>query len=548
MSPSKLASVFTIVPLWILCCSMECSSAHAAYLQDHAGPVLGDVHFQTTCDPKVQPEFGYATALLHSFEFGEAARAFRKIENEDPTCSIAAWGVALSTLERQGPAMPKATLASGWEELKPWLARPAKSRREQMYISAVSLMYEGYENTPSDVRWKRYIAQMSSLRRQYPEDVNASLLYALALVWTSGSGATGTAQRQEALAILLPIFHDHPDNPGAAHYIIHAADVPNLAAIALPAAREYARIAPASPHALHMPSHIFSRLGLWEDSIRSNKDSAQAAAAWIKEGKNARFDEEHALNALEYAYLQTGDDDAAKRTIGQIAELMGGKDGDPWGQVDATIYYDLERNDWHDALRIQAPQGAPFAESFDAFWIHTLSAAHLHMPDEAASGLQQFEQSSRAWAKDHGWGDTFEFEGQEAHSWVLFSQGQPDAAIKLMNDAIAFEKTHFIYYSDVLARPSAEMLGDMYLEMHRPTEALKAYELSLTFAPNRLNSLLGAFHAASLSTHPEIATHYAAAIDSMCSQRADRSDVALARRWLKDHKRPAQHIFNGSKE
>jgi hypothetical protein len=149
-----------------LSCLIGSSCANAAYLSDHGGPALGDVHFQTTCDPKVQSQFDYATALLHSFEFGEAARAFRNIEREDPTCSIAAWGVALSELERRGPAMPKATLTTGWDELKPWLSRPAKSQREQMYISAVSTMYEGYENTTSDERWKRYIAQMANIRRE----------------------------------------------------------------------------------------------------------------------------------------------------------------------------------------------------------------------------------------------------------------------------------------------------------------------------------------------------------------------------------------------
>jgi tetratricopeptide (TPR) repeat protein len=346
----------------------------------------------------------------------------------------------------------------------------------------------------------------------------------------------------------LPIFQDHPDNPGAAHYIIHAADVPNLAYIALPAARKYARIAPASPHALHMPSHIFSRLGLWTDSINSNKDSAQAAATWIQDGKDARFDEQHALNALEYAYLQIGDDESATKTIHQIAQLMAGKGGDPWAEVDATIYYDLELEDWRDALQIQAPKGAPFDESFDAFWIHSLAAAHLHMPDEAASSLRQFEQSSRAFSNDHGWGDTFQFEALQAHGWVLFSQGQTQAAIKVMNNAVAFERAHFIYYSDVLARPSAEMLGDMYLDMHEPTDALKAYELALSFAPNRLDSMLGAFRAASQSGDSKAASHYARAIDGMCSRQANRNQVADTRRWLKDHGRSAQPMASQNEE
>lgn len=496
-------------------------------------PALGGVHFQTTCNPAVQPAFDYATALLHSFEFSESAREFRKIEKQDPTCSVAAWGVAMSMLERRGADMPQATLSAGWEELKPWLVTPAGSAREQMYLKAVSLMYRGFENTPASVRWARYVNETAIIHRTYPADINASLFYALALIWTAGSGPPGISHRRQALNILLPIFHAHPDNPGAAHYIIHAADVPDLAQIALPAARHYALIAPASPHALHMPSHIFSRMGLWDESIRSNIASVKAAELWTKEGKEARFDEAHALNALEYAYLQVGDDKSASETIAQISHVMAGKGGDSWAEVDAKIYYDLERDDWQDALRIEAPSDASFADSFDIYWIQAISLSQLNRSNDAEVALARFRDSSRTFSQEHGWGDTFEFEQMEAEGWLFFSTGERQKAIRMMTAAVAYEKAHPIYYSDVLARPAAEMLGNMYLLVDKPKPALTAYQTSLRLAPNRLDSLIGAYRAAIRGDEMSEAHRYALRVDRLCSPTANRPEVAAIRDWLR---------------
>jgi hypothetical protein len=265
---------------------------------------LGDVHFPISCKAAVQSRFDYGLALLHSFEFREAEDAFRAVERDDPKCVIAAWGIALSTTERSGANAPQKDLAKGWTQLQPWLAIPAGTEREQMYVSAVRAMYVGYDKTPGDDRWHKYLNRMQEIRQKYPDDINASLLYGLGLTWTAGPGKQGIQQRREALAIFLPIFKQYPNNPGAAHYIIHAADTADLAAEALPAALMYAAIAPDSPHALHMPSHIFNRLGYWKDSIETNQTSVRVAAEWTKTGRDWRFDELHALNNIEYAYLQ----------------------------------------------------------------------------------------------------------------------------------------------------------------------------------------------------------------------------------------------------
>jgi tetratricopeptide (TPR) repeat protein len=488
-------------------------------------PNFGQVHFENSCAPSVQRSLQQAIALLHSFEFGEATAMFHKVESADPACTIAAWGVALSNTERQGANRPARFLALGWKELQPWLARPAKTERERMYLEAVSKLYEGYENTSGDDRWHRYIAAMQQLRSKYPKDQEASLFYALALTWTVGSGKAGMEQRREALDILLPLFEQNPKHPGAAHYILHAADTPELAAIALPAARMYATMAPASPHALHMPSHIFSRLGFWQESLDSNIASVRVAAEWVSAGKDGLFDEQHALNHVEYAYLQLGQDHKAFEQIDGMQKLASMAGGDPWWPIDARIYYDLETHNWADALEIESPAASPFTENLDVFWIHTIAAARLKQAQQAAAFLADFKKSSSEFEKQHGWGDLIRLELLEAEAWTLFAKKDRTKAIETFREAIKFEQAHPIYYPDVLPRPSAEMLGDALLLMDTPSEALDAYKAALATAPNRLNSLVGARDAASRSHHADLASHYNAAIRAICGNNADRQEA-----------------------
>jgi tetratricopeptide (TPR) repeat protein len=490
------------------------------------GPAnFGQVHFENSCAPSVQRSLQQSIALLHSFEFGEAGAMFHSVESADPTCTIAAWGVALSNTERQGANRPVRFLASGRKELQPWLLRPAKTRRERMYLEAVSKLYEGYENTSGEERWHRYMTAMQQLRSKYPKDQEASLFYAVALTWSVASGKAGMNQRREALDILLPIFEQNPKHPGAAHYILHAADTPGLAAIALPAARMYATTAPASPHALHMPSHIFSRLGYWKESLDSNVASARVAAEWVSEGKDGLFDEQHALNHVAYAYLQLGQDRKAFEQIDAMQKLAALPGGDTWWPIDARIYHDLETHDWEDALHIEAPVASPFDENLDAFWIHTIAAARLKQAQQATAFLADFKKSSSEFEKQHGWGDLIHLELLEAEAWTQFAQQDRPKAIETFREAIKFEQAHPIYYPDVLPRPAGEMLGDALLLMNSPGEALNAYKTALSMAPNRLNSLIGAQEAAASSHHPELAAQYKAAIISICGNNADQREA-----------------------
>ncbi|AXC11005.1 TPR repeat [Acidisarcina polymorpha] len=472
---------------------------------------LGNVHFPTSCKPGTQKTFDSGVALLYSFEFREAEAAFHRVEKEDAKCVIAGWGVALSTTERAGANAPPKDLAKGWAELQPWLAVRAGTEREQMYVDAVRVMYEGYADVPGSKRWEDYLSRMDKLRQKYPDDINASLFYGLGLTWTAGPGRKGLEQRKQALAIFLPIFEKYPNNPGAAHYIIHAADTAELAPVALPAARKYAAIAPDSPHALHMPSHIFNRLGLWQASIQTNEASARVAAEWMQAGRAGSFDEFHALNNIEYAWLQLGDDQKAKAVVDQITALAQ-KGNDPWLPVDARIYYDLETHNWQDTIRIEPPSTSSFEENFDAYWIETIGAARSGDPKSARAALAKYRDSETAWNKSHGRGDILSVGLAEAEAWTLFSEGKQEEAVEKLRNMAEFERDHPMYYADILPRPTGEMLGDMLLQMNKPADALLAYKAGLQLAPNRLDSLVGASKAAELAGFPSESKEYALTI------------------------------------
>jgi tetratricopeptide (TPR) repeat protein len=469
---------------------------------------LGHVHFPISCRTEVQSRFDAGVALLHSFEFREAEEAFRQVEGDDSRCVIAAWGIALATTERSGADSPQKDLAKGWAKLKPWLVIKAGTEREQMYVDAVRAMYESYDKTSGAERWHAYLNRMEEIRQKYPDDINASLFYGLGLTWTAGPGKKGIEQRKEALAIFLPIFKQYPDNPGAAHYIIHAADTADLAAVALPAARKYASIAPDSPHALHMPSHIFNRLGYWNESIETNQASAEVAAEWMKTGRaDGLFDELHALNNIEYGYLQLGKDQLAQQVIGRIHEVAE-TGSDPWLVIDARIYYDLETHGWLDAAKIEPPPTSRFEENFDAYWIETIAAARSGDAHKAERALEQYQKSSEAWDKERGWEHTAGVALTEAEAWTIFSEGKHEEAVARLRSMAQYGRNHPMYYADILPRPTGEMLGDMLLQMDKPSEALEAYKGALELAPNRLDSLLGAMTAAARSGNLELAKDY----------------------------------------
>jgi tetratricopeptide (TPR) repeat protein len=472
--------------------AVVCFVAFAFGVQSIAsGTTLGNVQFSNSCKVELNSQFNEAVALLHSFEFKEAVAIFEQVERRDPTCSIAAWGVALANTEWDGANASPKTLHDGWEQLRPWLSVQAATQREQMYLDAIRGMYEGYSDIPGSVRWRRYLGRMATIRGRYPQDSDAAMFYALGLVWTAGEGKKGIQRRRRALRILLPLFSELPDHPGAAHYIIHAADTPELAAVALPAARKYAEIAPASPHAIHMPSHIFSRLGYWPEMIQSNEESARVAAEWVRDGRNGRFDEQHALTYLEYGYLQLSQRDNALEQISRIREVMSGPGGDSWAEVDARISYDVETADWPDALKVEPPPTSPFQENFDVFWVHAMAASRLGRIQDARTSLTNLSESIAQQRSGINYAHILHIYLLQAQAAVQEAEGKSEEAIHTLRSAVVYERAHPVDYPNVLAPPSAEILGTLFLRLHKLSDARGAFQQSLRMAPNRLNSLEG---------------------------------------------------------
>jgi tetratricopeptide (TPR) repeat protein len=249
-----------------------------------------------------------------------------------------------------------------------------------------------------------------------------------------------------------------------------------------------------------MPSHIFNRLGYWNDSINANLASARVARDWIKSGRGGLFDLQHALNNLEYAYLQLGKTKDTQDIIGQIDQASEARGGDPWGPIDARIYFDVETHAWADALNIEPPSKSPFDENFDVYWIHAIAEGRLGNPAAARISLEQFRKSSADWTRVHGWDDVFHLALMEAEAWTLFSEGKTEDAVRELSTASDFERNHPIYYADVLPRSASEMLGEMLLQMGKDKESCAAFRASLVLAPNTLNALNGLRACANIPT------------------------------------------------
>jgi tetratricopeptide (TPR) repeat protein len=345
---------------------------------------------------------------------------------------------------------------------------------------------------------------------------------------------------KQALDILLPIFASDPRSPGAAHYIIHATDSADLAQIGLPAARKYASIAPDSPHALHMPSHIFCRLGLWQEAIRSNEDSARVAHQWVLEGRRGGvFDEEHARNTMIYAYLQSGQTAAARRQINLVAavESLPIAHGDGWMKVDNQMRYDLELRDWKDAAQIDPPSGAHFEDNFETYWIHTMAESQLGKITLARDSYSKFLKSAEMFPHkdEYAVATGIKLETIQGEAILLHAEHHDAESVAKLQEGAAFEKKSFVYYPDSLPRPSEELLGDLLMTLHRVCEAKTAYQRALLVTPNRFNSVFGAFRSSVALHDSSEAERFASLLIEIAPMSADRQEVVVVRRWLNEN-------------
>lgn len=479
--------------------------------QHRDGEMLGAVHFATSCSAPGSNDFNRAVALLHSFQFSSAIEGFEAVLREGPTCAMAYWGIALS--EWGNPFAPgkkaEGQLQLGRQNAKLGNALRAKTDRERAYLAAVGKLYTDFESTPQQMRLLAYRDAMGSLAARYPEDHEAQIFYALALAVAEDPGDKTYADRLKAGTILEKLFAKEPAHPGLAHYIIHAYDVPTLAGRALIAARRYAEISPDAPHALHMPSHTFTRLGYWQESIDSN---VAAAAAARRQGQTA--EELHASDYETYAYLQTGQDEAALRIVSALPDMASRFDpkallsgaGPPsagyFALAAIPARYVLERQDWQQAEKLalsQTPYPYTDAMTWFARGLGAARLGHLAAADEAAIALRQI-QGRLSNANEPYWALQVEIQATAVSAWYALAAGKSEEALRQMEMAANLEDgTEKSAVTPGPLFPARELLGEMMLEMNEPAKALVQFETTLTKEPRRFRSLYGAARAARFS-------------------------------------------------
>ena len=474
----------------------------AAASQDRGTEKLGKVQFPVSCSGEAQRQFDRAVALLHSFWFDAASKAFASVTQTDPSCAMGYWGMAMTLLGNPfaWPPPPKA-LAEGRAAVEKALSVPAKTPRERDYIEAIDAFYRDAAKVEHRSRALAYTSAMEQVYRRYPGDQEAAVFYALTLNATALPTDKTYANQLKAAEILEKVFAKQPNHPGVAHYLIHSYDYPPIAERGLPAARRYAGIAPSAPHALHMPSHIFTRRGFWQDSIQSNRASAAAA-------KND-FDRLHGMDYLAYAYLQGGQDLAAKgvvEEIGAISKVNIEHFVTGYALAAIPARYALERRRWHEAAALNLhPADFPWnrfpqSEAVNVF-ARGLGAARSGDLDAARQSIERLRvlQSALNEAKQGYWAEQAEIQRRVIEAWTTYAEGKGREALQFMRTAADLEDStekHPVTPGPLI--PARELLGDMLLEMNEPAQALKEFESSMRVEPNRFRGLYGAAKAAEL--------------------------------------------------
>jgi len=501
---------------------------------DHAHEVpegFGTINFPTSCSTKLAPDFERAVAMLHSFAYPEAAQAFADVAARDPGCAMAQWGIAMSYFHTiWGPPTPAEFAAGRAAAEKATALAPRASAREQDLIAAIAAYYRG-DGIPHATRVATYEQAMAAAAQRSPDDHEVQIFYALSILGVAYNSPPDKtyARQKQAAAILNRLLPLEPDHPGIAHYMIHSFDYPELAELAVPAALAYAKIAPAAPHALHMPSHIFTRLGMWQESIESNLASAAAARALMARthpGATA-YEGLHAMDYLEYAYLQTGQDAMARAivdSLSQIASLDAPAFQAGYALAAIPARFALERRDWKAAAALGArPAGFPwekypYAEAI-VHLARAVGAAHtgdLATVRHATARLDTIQAGLRG-QKGFDWATQVEIQHREAQAWLAYAEKKRDEAVTLMRAAADLEDStdkHPVTPGAIL--PAREQLADLLYELDRPDAALSEYEASLKLAPARLNSYLGAAQAAGRSGQADKAKLYKDRLLAMC--------------------------------
>jgi tetratricopeptide (TPR) repeat protein len=501
---------------------------------------LGTVHFPVSCSASVQKPFARGVALLHSFWYEEAEKEFLQIAKDDPHCAMAHWGVAMSIWHQLWNQPDAKVIARGLSEVDAAkkLAKKA-TPRENAYIAAIAAFYSNSEKLDHEVRAKAYSDAMRVTFQAFPQDHEAAVFYALSLLASEPHNDGTFANRLAAAKILEPLFAAEPDHPGVAHYLIHAYDKPQLAERGIPAARRYAQVAPAAPHALHMPSHIFARVGLWQDDINSNLASVAATrktAAMHMGGEGHQF---HAMDFLFYAYLQSGREADARALMDEVKAMpemhdMYGVGFDPHLATEAQFaaLYPLEMRDWATAAALKPVEVEGTAQNSFTYWAKAIGAAHLHQPGEVRKDVSAIEAIHQKFVADKkkNFAEATDNDLKQAQAWLAFSEGKYDDAVEALRpiadkeDALGDEPQGI---------PTREMIAEMLLEAKRPQQALAEYQTDLKLNPNRFNGLYGAARAAEEAGKQSEATAYYAMLLKVCDgSSSTRPELSRAKQLL----------------
>ncbi len=494
---------------------------------------LGKVSFANSCDGAVQATLERSVALLHSFWWDEGRKAFQQVIDQDPTCAIATWGIASIDLGNPFAAGPSPAQAKDAQEA---IARgrsvAAKTDRENAYIAAIASYYDGYPAKSHGVRLKALSDAFEALAARFPDDDEAQLFEAIYLVGTQPPTDKTFARTLKGAGILEAQYLKHPEHPGVSHYLIHAYDYPPIAKEGLPAARRYAGLAPSAPHALHMPSHIFTRVGAWQESIATN----QRAVA-VAKSENVVDEQLHSMDYMVYAELQLARDADAHDVIASIAQTgkpSASRTG-PFAIAEMFARYPLERGDWREAAQVPLSDSAiPYVRAMPVY-ARALGAARSGNVAAAESDTQELERIADALkkAKDTYWGTEVEVQYLSAAAWTEYAKGNLDNALKVMRGAADLEDS-----SEKSAAtpgrlvPARELLGDMLRDNGNPAAAMKEYEASLSRDPRRFRSLFGAGQAAAAAGNSDSARAYYSQLVDMTGPDGIRPELTAARAFL----------------
>lgn len=545
---------------------LGCSHAGTPSSELSAGDLRksGTIHFTVTCRQEVKADFEAAVALLHSFFYEEARRRFLNIAQRDPSCAMAWWGVAMSWYHPLWAPPTPDDLKQGIEAVAKAKQIGARTEIEAGFIDAIDAFFNSEEKpAPAEVvsqschgprihsaRAVCFRQSMERLHSKHPEDLEVTVFTTLALLGTAPPTDKLYQNQLAATAVLEPLFERNPEHPGIAHYIIHAYDYPTLAAKGLEAARRYGEIAPWVPHALHMPSHIYTRLGMWEDSITSNLASSKAARDYAARFHNGASnpDELHSLDYLEFAYLQTGQESRAREVVEQVGRITRFDPEKDFASAYAAgaipARWTLERRRWTEAaaLELWHPdllRAFPFSESHIEF-ARAVGGARCGRVEVARRSLARLEELREALKepKFQWWINQIEIQRLAASAWLAHAEGKDAEAEKLLREAAALEDkagTHPVTPGQIL--PAREQLGDLLLEMGRPAKALAEYESSLQAFPNRFNGHFGAARAAEKTGKVDVARiHYRHLLEMAKDGDGWVDELKAARAYLADRK------------